>query len=862
METNLIRKKFLDYFIKHDHHKISSSSLVPDDPTLLFVNAGMVQFKPVFQGLSKIDYSAVTTAQCCVRAGGKHNDLSQVGKTSRHHTFFEMLGNFSFGKYSKAVAIDLAWRFLTEELKIPKEKLWVTVFHSDEESFKIWQNDIGIAKDRIIKCGAEDNFWSMGATGPCGPCTEIFYDHGPNVTGGLPGSPDADGDRYVEIWNLVFMQHDMQEDGSLVDLPLLCVDTGMGLERIAAVMQNVSDNYLTDVFVSINAAIKEKLGVNSLTNLAYRVIADHLRTMIFLIADGVIPGNEGRGYVLRRIIRRAIRYAYQSGVREEFLSSLVIPCLQIMQAEKFFTRAWEKRDCIIAVIEKESLQFSKTIAQGMQFLSDHLQKKQNISAEIAFKLHDTHGFPLDLTEDVAQENGLEVDVLGFKHAMEKQKNMARSGHKFKQQQISINSSQKATTFLGEHQLHVSGVVLEIFVNNDLVDCITSDLNGILVLDKTTFYAESGGQVGDVGFIKGENGLFQVLDTQSIKGVVLHFGKVVEGFFTVQDKVDSKVDAARFDIMANHTATHLLHAALRQVLGDSVVQKGSLVNSKKLRFDFAYAKSLTKEQLSKVESLVNQWVLQDLQSKVELMPIEKAQQQGALALFGDKYSKEVRVVSYGDCSKELCGGTHLKSTSFIGSFVLFADTAIASGIRRIEAVTRLVAYEHNKQQKLMLHLCAEKLSCKIENIEDQINLLQHNNFKLKNEVDSYILDAQKNKIREWQKKYVSDKSEVMVFVEILENYSMSDLRELTDQIKNIQTSCAFVLLSIGGEKVSFICAVSKDLHDKLDARKILDHIKSDYNCSGGGRRDFVQGAIVDVEINKLKLNLTTWLNASL
>ena len=857
MNTPELREKFLQYFVQHNHQLVASSSLVPsDDPTLLFVNAGMVQFKSFFQGLMQPPFLTATTSQRCVRAGGKHNDLSQVGKTSRHHTFFEMLGSFSFGDYFKEKAIVLAWNFLTQELNLPEEKLWVTVFADDDESFTIWRDVVGLTENKIIRIGAEDNFWSMGDTGPCGPCTEIFYDHGESVAGGLPGSDNADGDRYVEIWNLVFMQYDMQPDGSKIPLPKPCVDTGMGLERIAAIMQGVTSNYSIDVFAHLIEALKKRFLGYSMTEVGFRVIADHLRAMIFLIGDDVLPSNDGRGYVLRRIIRRAIRYAYQAGLREEFLSEFVEPCLVFMGGDKVFPQAWQMRSKIKEVIVKESKQFNQTIHQGMGLLERYVANNSgcDIDADLAFKLHDTHGFPLDLTEDFASEHNLLVDVEGFELNMQKQKDRGRSANKFKTD-INLPTLQEATEFVGEECLDIKTRIVEMFADNKSVNQVKNGTNAVLILEKTNFYAESGGQVGDTGIIQTSKGVFVVENTRYLGKVILHYGIVKSGDLSVTDKVQAIVDPKRLDIMANHTATHLLHAALRQVLGDSVVQKGSLVEHNRLRFDFAFERSLTPKELSAVEGQVNQWIFADIPGRVEVMSIEQARNSGALALFDGKYSDNVRVVSYGDISKELCGGTHLNSTSNIGTMVLFKDVAIASGVRRVEAITRNYAYAYNNNLRNIMDLASQELNVQNDKIIATIQKQKQSILHLQEQ--SQLLQKQSimTQINDWIESYMVQDN--FIIFKVVDIADMQLMRDIADTIQNKCQSYAYVIVG-SGDKLPLVCGVSKNLHAKLDAKQILAYMQQHVDCKAGGRVDFVQGACRDMKILSMQEMMQSWL----
>ncbi|MGV6827414.1 MAG: alanine--tRNA ligase, partial [bacterium] len=684
-----LRKAFIDFFVSKEHQPVPSSSLIPiDDPTLLFVNAGMVQFKETFLGREKRPYVRAVSSQRCVRAGGKHNDLENVGYTARHHTFFEMLGNFSFGDYFKREAIQYAWEFLTEVLELPKEKLWVTVFHEDDEAAKIWIEEIGVDPNRLSRCGEKDNFWSMGPTGPCGPCSEIFYDHGPEVWGGPPGTPEEDGDRYIEIWNLVFMQFNRDEAGTMTPLPKPSVDTGMGLERLAAVLQHVHSNYEIDLFQSLIKAAAQATGTADLEQKSLRVIADHIRSCAFLIVDGVTPGNEGRGYVLRRIIRRAIRHGYQLGQHQPFFYTLVDEL--VTQMGDAYPELKEARDQVERILKLEEERFAETIEQGMGILEESISTLEGkvIPGDVVFKLYDTYGFPTDLTADIARERELSLDMDGFEAAMNEQRERARAANQFSAQSGAVLDIEGETEFVGYDRLDNEATVVALFSDGNSVDTLSNGQEGMVVLDRTPFYAESGGQAGDSGQISSGQGQFVVADTQKQSGdVFVHLGKAEGGELTVGETVNCQVDASERRATAlNHSATHLLHAALRELLGDHVQQKGSLVEAERLRFDFTHFEPVSDDKLAEIERLVNAQIRENHLVETRIMALEDARKSGAMALFGEKYADQVRVLRMGDFSTELCGGTHVKAVGDIGLFKITAETGIASGVRRIEAVT--------------------------------------------------------------------------------------------------------------------------------------------------------------------------------
>lgn len=847
MKTDEIRQKFLNYFECHGHTIVPSASLVPhNDNTLLFVNSGMVPFKDVFMGTAKRPYKRAVTSQRCVRAGGKHNDLENVGYTARHHTFFEMLGNFSFGDYFKSDAIRFCWDFLTEELSLPREKLWVSVFEDDDEAVDIWINEIGFPADRISRCGAKDNFWQMGDTGPCGPCSEIFYDHGEHIPGGPPGTPEEDGDRFIEIWNLVFMQFDRQQDGTLVPLKSTGVDTGMGLERLAAVLQNENNNYDIDSFKEFTNAIVKltpKVVQIKADNASVRVIADHIRSTAFMIVDGITPGNEGRGYVLRRIIRRAIRHGHKLGIEEIFFYKLV-PLLA-KQSEKAFPELMANLSHVEKVLKKEEERFIKTLDLGMGILEtaiDELIGKE-IDGEIAFKLYDTYGFPVDLTADVVRERGLTVDMDGFEIKMKEQKERARKAGDFDDKK-SIVVIDDETKFLGYELFDNTATVSAIIKDDQLVNSISDGDEAIVILDQSSFYGESGGQTGDSGLLLKKGAKFEVNDTQrQASNAFEHYGRLVSGSLKVGNKVEAKIDQQRRKkIMNNHSATHLLHEALRQILGDKVQQKGSLVEADKLRLDFSHDEVVSRAELDKVEAIVNTQILGNSQVKTEETDIETAMKKGAMALFGEKYGDSVRILSMGDdnFSVELCGGTHVERLGDIGRFKIISESGIAAGIRRIEAITGIDAYQLDKQIEDSLNKIA--------------NLTKSNDIAQTVEKVTQLLKNQKNlekQIATFQKQLASGQGDeltskaievngVKILATEVSDVGAKDLRDLADELKHKLGSAVVVLAVVSGEKVSLVVGVTKDLTDKYQAGKILNHIATQIGGKGGGRADMAQG----------------------
>ena len=850
MKSSEIRQRFLDFFARHGHSPIASSSLIPNnDPTLLFTNAGMVQFKDVFLGRESRSYTRAASSQRCVRAGGKHNDLENVGYTARHHTFFEMLGNFSFGDYFKVDAIRFAWEFLTKEVNIPKEKLWVTVYHTDDEAYKIWTQNIGLGPDRVIRIGdkasgGSDNFWQMGDTGPCGPCTEIFYDHGAEIAGGLPGSADEDGDRYIEIWNLVFMQFNRDENGALHPLPKPSVDTGMGLERISAVLQQVHSNYEIDVFVALIAAAARVTDITDLGNNSLKVIADHIRACAFLITDGVIPSNEGRGYVLRRIIRRAIRHGYKLGRKQPFFYRLVADLVQVMGAAYPELGAAQMR--VAQTLKQEEERFAETLEFGMTVLEQAMPAgATTLDGDIAFKLYDTYGFPVDLTADIGRERGFDVDMAGFDRAMAAQRKRARSASKFT---MSTNLSYQgsATKFQGYEQLSCDASIMAIYQNGTPVDSVIADDNAVIVLDQTPFYPESGGQVGDRGELLGGNILFEVQDTQKIQPEVYgHRGVVRNGKLAVGDRILAIVDAEnRARTAANHSATHLLHAALRSVLGLHVTQKGSLVDADKTRFDFAHNEAVGLEQIQQIENSVNAEIRRNVTVATDLMTYDDAILHGAMALFGEKYGDQVRVIGMGAYSTELCGGTHVPRTGDLGLFKIVAESGVAAGIRRIEAVTgaKAVAFVQTQQRQLqelanLLKTPGSELTQKIGQVLDTVKNMEKERDKLKSRLLSRQLDDLATQ--------AAPVGHTQVLSAQLEDADNRILREALDQLKNKLGSCVIVLAGTQGEKISVVVGLSADLTVRIKAGDLANFVALQIGGKGGGRADMAQAGGSDL-----------------
>jgi len=841
MTSAQLRAAFLEFFRERGHSIQPSSSLIPgDDPTLLFTNAGMVQFKDVFLGREHRDYNKAVTSQRCVRAGGKHNDLENVGYTARHHTFFEMLGNFSFGDYFKKEAIHFAWDFLTKELEIPAEKLWITVFDEDLEAEKIWLEDVGADKTRFSRIGAKDNFWSMGDVGPCGPCTEIFYDHGPEIAGGPPGSPEEDGDRYIEIWNLVFMQYDRSADGTLTPLPKPSVDTGMGLERIAAVLQGVHSNYEIDLFQNLLKAAAALVGTDDTTLSSLRVIADHIRSCAFLIADGVLPSNEGRGYVVRRIIRRAIRHGYQLGVRETFFYKLVEPLVQEMG--EAYPELKQAQAQVERVLKKEEERFAETLEQGMKILEACIAKLDDsvIPGEVVFQLYDTYGFPVDLTADVARENHLTVDHAGFETAMSVQRERARSASSFGadyDQDIKLDSQ---TEFTGYDYLQDQAKIVGLFKKGQPVDRLHDGDEGIVVLDKTPFYGESGGQAGDNGTIEADGAVFKVSDTQKQGGnLFLHKGKLVSGSLQPDQSVVAHVNAEdRKATELNHSATHLLHAALRQLLGDHVTQKGSLVNPERLRFDFAHFEPVTASEIATIERVVNEQVRLNNPVAAQVMAKEDAVKAGAMALFGEKYGDEVRVLKIGEFSTELCGGTHVARAGDIGSFKIISETGVAAGVRRIEAVTGGACIEWLESRDQALASIAGLVKSSPDKAPEKVEQLLEKNKLLEKQLERLQAKLASAAGGELVGKAV-DVDGIKVLAVKLDDVDSKSLRDLVDQLKNKLGSSAVVLAVVEGDKVSLTAGVSKDVMGRVKAGDLVNFVATKVGGKGGGRPDLAQ-----------------------
>jgi alanyl-tRNA synthetase len=839
MKSAEIRDKFLQFFARNGHTIVPSSSLVPaNDPTLLFTNSGMVQFKDVFLGQDKRPYTRATSSQRSVRAGGKHNDLENVGYTARHHTFFEMLGNFSFGDYFKRDAIRYAWEFLTHELHLPPERLWVTVYHDDHEAADIWLKEIGIAPERFTRINTSDNFWQMGDTGPCGPCSEIFYDHGPEVAGGPPGTPEADGDRYIEIWNLVFMQFNRDESGKLHPLPSPSVDTGMGLERISAIMQGVHSNYEIDLFQTLIAAAARETGTTDLSNNSLKVIADHIRACSFLIVDGVIPSNEGRGYVLRRIIRRAIRHGYKLGCKTPFFHKLVADLAGVMgEAYPELTRA---RETVTAVLRQEEERFAETLENGMAVLESALhQEDRMLDGETVFRLYDTYGFPMDLTADIARERGISVDLAGFEHAMEQQRERARAASRFSAQGT-VEYSGEATEFLGYDTLNHEGRVLAIYHEGVSVPRLDAGQIGVVVLDRTPFYAESGGQVGDRGELASSHGTFSVGDTQKIQaGVFGHHGLVLTGHLVVGDAVDAHVDAvARQRAAWNHSATHLMHAALRTVLGHHVTQKGSLVDPFKTRFDFSHDKPVTEGELRAIEDLVNQEIRRNHPVEVRIMKYDEAVRKGAMALFGEKYGDEVRVVAMGNFSTELCGGTHVHRSGDIGLFRIVSESGVAAGVRRIEAVTGDGALEIMHREQDQLTEVAHRLKAQPQEIATKLGQVLENVRALERELDRLKSKMAASDSVDLAGQAVAVKG-VPVLAARLAGADAKTLRETLDALKSRLGSAIIVLGADADGKVSLVAGVTPDLVAKVKAGELVNFVAQQVGGKGGGRPDMAQ-----------------------
>jgi len=870
MKSSEIRRQFLDFFASKGHTPVASSQLIPgNDPTLLFTNAGMVQFKDVFLGRETRPYVRAASSQRCVRAGGKHNDLENVGYTARHHTFFEMLGNFSFGDYFKHEAIGYAWEFLTVTLGLPKEKLWVTVYQDDDEAYAIWAGEIGVPKDRITRIGDKggqkyhsDNFWAMGDTGPCGPCTEIFYDHGPEVAGGPPGTPEEDGDRYIEIWNNVFMQYNRDENGVMHPLPKPSVDTGMGLERISAVMQGVHSNYEIDLFQVLIKAAARETGVSDLENNSLKVIADHIRACAFLIVDGIIPGNEGRGYVLRRVIRRAIRHGYKLGCKTPFFHKLVADLALVMgEAYPELVAAQER---VAAVLKQEEERFAETLENGMGVLESAMASEDKmLDGETVFKLYDTFGFPLDLTADIARERGITVDFAGFENAMQMQRERARAASKFSMGK-GLSFDGEKTEFVGYDSLQQEARIVAIYKDGAQVNEISAGDEAVIVLDRTPFYAESGGQAGDIGAISSGHGSFAVDDTIKIQSEVFgHKGRLSTGKLVVGEDIDAQVNAeARQRAAYNHSATHLMHAALRAVLGNHVTQKGSLVNPERTRFDFAHPQPLSVDEIHRIEDLVNAEIRRNNRVETRLMKHAEAIKAGAMALFGEKYGDEVRVVGMGEFSTELCGGTHVKRTGDIGLFKVVGEGGVAAGVRRIEAVTGPGALAYAQAQESTLREVADlvraqpqEVATRLAQIQDQVKTLEKELARYKSKMASSQGDDLAAQ--------AIDIAGIKVLAVSVEGADAKALRELADKLRDKLQSCALVLGSAMDGKVALIAAVTSDANGKVKAGELVNFVAGQVGGKGGGKPDLAQaGGTLPEQLPAALQSVTEWVRGKL
>ena len=836
MKTSDIRKAFLDFFNSKNHEVVASSSLVPsNDETLLFTNAGMVQFKDVFLGTETKNFKRAATSQRCIRAGGKHNDLENVGYTLRHHTFFEMLGNFSFGDYFKEDAIKFAWEFLTEELKLDKEKLWITVYKDDDEAEEIWKNIIGIDPGRIARLGDDDNFWSMGDTGPCGPCSEIFYDHGEHIDGTPPGAEGDEGDRFIEIWNLVFMQFNRDESGKMEPLPKPSVDTGMGLERIAAVLQSVNSNYETDVFKDLINASEKILGSEGSTS--HKVIADHIRSSVFLISDGVIPEKEGRGYVLRRIMRRGIRHGYKIGAKKPFMHLLVKDLIKLMNSA--YPELKKKQKDIIELIKNEEIKFFETLETGIEILEDTISNMKNktLSGDVVFKLHDTYGFPFDLTADIAREKQLDIDEERFNECMNQQKQTSKASSSFVSS-LPAASGIEETKFLGYENLESDSKVLVIWKDQERIDAAKNKEEIFFACNQTPFYAEAGGQIGDKGKFASQSSTGSILDCKKQGKVYIHKAIVDKGSIKTGDVIKMSVEKEKRSAIAiHHSSTHLVHAALRAVLGDHVQQKGSLVDENKLRFDFSHTKPLTKEEITKIEDIVNKEALKNLEVKTELMKLDDALKSGAMALFGEKYDDDVRVLTMGEnsYSVELCGGTHVNRTGDIGFFVITNQSSVASGIRRIEALAGSKSIEHVKKLRDVNLSLQNSLNVSADELQEKVNSLIEENKKLKKSSKSKsakksVISSEMHEFGDWK-----------LIVEQVDVEDTKDLRSFADEQKNTNEKLCVVIFTESSNKIALVCGVTKNLSESLSAKEVVSELSNQINGKGGGRSDFAQGA---------------------
>lgn len=879
-----IRAAFIRFFESKQHTHVPSSSLIPfNDPTLLFTNAGMNQFKETFLGLEPRDYTRAVTSQKCVRAGGKHNDLDNVGYTARHHTFFEMLGNFSFGDYFKKDGIAYIWEFLTSKdwLNIDKDKLYVTVYHTDDEAFDIWHKDIGLPVERIIRIGdnkgapfASDNFWTMGDTGPCGPCTEVFFDHGADIEGGLPGTPEEDGDRYIEIWNCVFMQFNRQKDGTMLPLPKPSVDTGMGLERISAIMQGVHGNYEIDIFTQLMDAAADILGINNEQQASLKVIADHIRAVAFLIADGVMPSNEGRGYVLRRIIRRAVRHGNKLGAAGEFFYRMVAPLGKIMGDA--YPELLEKQNLIETAILKEETQFAKTLAQGLRLLAtelDSLNSGDELSGAAAFKLYDTYGFPLDLTADITRERGITINESEFDEHMQAQRARARDAGKFDVDYSQVVKVDSPTEFLGYERLTDNNVTISaLYSDGKAVDSLAEGAEGVLVLDKTPFYAEGGGQVGELGQIHTESGVFDVQDTKKSGQAIIHHGVVSMGEIRAAQTADAQVQSSiRAASAKNHSATHLLHAALRQVLGDSVTQKGSLVSSEILRFDFSFDKPVTEAQISLIERLVNEQIQANTKACSRYMSIDEAMEAGAMALFGEKYGDEVRVLTMGEntidgkpqpFSIELCGGLHVERTGDIGIFKIISESGIAAGIRRIEALTGMAAVKYLQEGEHQLSALASRLKIKRPEISKRIQTMSDKQRELEKQIERLEQKLASNQAANLMDS-VQEINGTKVLISLLSGIDGKSIRPLMDDVKSKLSDSVIVLVGDKDGQLAMAASVAKSLTGKVKAGDIIRHLAGELGGKGGGKPDYAQGGAPKADNTEAAINnLSNWLKPQL
>ena len=866
MKTSEIRTAFLEYFREHGHTSVDSSPLVPgNDPSLLFTNAGMVQFKDVFLGLEERDYKRAASSQRCVRAGGKHNDLDNVGYTARHHTFFEMLGNFSFGEYFKKEAIEFAWKLLTERFAIPAEKLWVTVFETDDEAASIWLEHIGIPPERLTRCGEKDNFWMMGDTGPCGPCSEIFYDHGPGVAGGPPGSADADGDRYIEIWNLVFMQYERTAGGEQKRIPRPSVDTGMGLERIAAGLQGVHDNYDIDLFQALIKAVRAQVPGEVLEPASLRVIADHIRAASFLVMDGVLPSNEGRGYVLRRIIRRALRHGHKLGITELFFHKLV-PALGEQMGDAY-PALRERESTIMAALKLEEERFAETLDHGMRILDASIAEMADdtIAGPVVFQLYDTFGFPVDLTADIARERGLKVDHAGFEAAMQAQRERARAASHFANVDTSHAIDAEELSRIGREQVftgygttHDDAHVVGLFVEGRPVPALAAGTSGVVILDSTPFYAESGGQVGDRGRLLNGNGVFEVADTRKQGGLFLHMGRIQMGTLAMGDKLSAEVeDPRRQATRLNHSATHLMHAALRAVLGRHVEQKGSLVDAERLRFDFSHPQAVSREELTSVERMVNAEIRRNLEVRADVMPYKAAIDSGAMALFGEKYGDEVRVLRMGEFSVELCGGTHVSRSGDIGAFKIVSESGVASGVRRIEAVTGDNAVSYTLDAEARLERIAGLVRANAGEIEPKLKQVVERSRALEKEIQDLkakLAGASGRDITAG----AQDIGGAKLIVEIIEGADMNALRATCDSLKDRFERAVVVLATVEDDKVRLIAGVTKAMTATVHAGDLINHVARQVGGKGGGRPDMAQAGGTDASrLEEAMRSVTPW-----